>query len=262
MDNQAQFTSALAALVDFAAANDNKLTKEEISNCLKDIIKDETAYGSVYDYLASQKIQIENYNSSPDNINEYQSVSDPDLSDIKISEEAEMFLDMYKKDLESIIPLGDGEKDKLIAELILGSEAAKERLIEAHLNMVIDIVSEYTDREVPANDLIQEGNIGLIHAITTYSDSLNFDDYIRQSIKAAIETALDEQINAGRIGVHLAERANQLDKISTELCEKLGREPNISELAERMHITEDETERILKFSLNALTVDGAGDGTI
>ena len=257
MDNRTKFNSTLSTLVDYATANGNKITKKDITDCFKDIISDDKMYEPIYAYLTSKKIVVEDYTDHDGKAEEFIPALEPDLSGIKISEEAAMFLDMYKKDLEAIPPLAADEKNVLIAELILGKESAAERLIEAHLQTVLGIAYEYTDREVPVNDLIQEGNIGLINAILSYDASIDFDEYIYMHIKQEIEAALDEQISSDRIGTHLAESANRLDAVSKALSEEFGREPSVSELAEHMCISEDEVERILKFSLNALTVDGA-----
>lgn len=260
MDNKVKFNNALNSLVEYAAANNNHLTKKDVINTFSDIISDEKMYDTIYDYLEAKKISVEGYVGDKDGINEFSSAAEPDLSNINIADEASAFLAMYKNDLDGITPLSELEKELLIGKLLCGDYNAKERLIESHLNVVLNIASEYAGHEMPVSDLIQEGNIGLIYAVSSYDGSLNFDEHIGKTIRAHINLSLDEQINSDRIGEHIAESANRLDSISKSLSEKLEREPSVSELAERMGISEDEIERIIKFSLNALTVDGADDG--
>lgn len=174
----------------------------------------------------------------------------------KESDEELSFIQMYMTDLESIIPASAEEKSKLIHSLTHGDSSVVKRLIECNLSKVAEIAEKYRGCGVTFGDLIQEGNIGLMVAISEYNDHCgDFEDFITTKITFAIENTINEQINSDRIGQHLADKLNLLDKATKELNEKLGRVPSIAELAEEMSVEEEEVSLLLKTSLDTLSIN-------
>ena len=107
---------------------------------------------------------------------------------------------------------------------------------------------------------MQEGNLGLMEGVMTYhgnADLLEFHDHLIASIKNAMHDAILEQNTASRIDSHVADRANELDRASISLSKELDRTPTLEELAKYLSLPEDEVERIMKMSLDALTIDNS-----
>lgn len=257
MDKRTQFSETLTSLVEFAAAKGNEITKEDVILYFKDLIEDESQYKFIYDYLSVNKIKVNDFiSTSSDNFLESPEKSGNAKENFNESEEELAFIKIYMEELDSIVPITEEEKALLISRLLDGDTTVVNRLVESNLSIVAEIAKEYRGQGVTYGDLIQEGNIGLMLGLSEYNKQCkDFDSFIRSKINDALKDTINTQINSNRVGQHLADKLNQLDKVTKDLNEKLGRVPEIEELAKEMSISKEEVSLLLKTSLDTLSVN-------
>lgn len=142
-------------------------------------------------------------------------------------------------------------------KLIKQGKKARETLIEANYRLVISISKKYASRGVSFMDLIQEGNIGLIKAVSKfdYRRGYKFSTYATWWIRQAVTRALADQGRTIRIPVHMCERINKLSRTTRELSQSLGREPDIEEIAKAMETSPDGIEQIKQIAQHPLSLE-------
>lgn len=261
MDKKTLFNEALTKLVSYATTKGNSVTMEEVKSHFKGLIDDDSQYQLIYDYLSVNKIQIEGFTPSDENLfdsyNEDAAISEQlSKNENNESKEELHFINMYMADMDQIPSLSLEEQSELVEKLLAGDASCSDRLIESKLRVVADIAQNHRGKGVSFGDLIQEGNLELMIAIAEYhSGAGDFNTYINERVENAIINTINSEINSGRISQHLADKLNQLDNTTKELNKKLGRVPELSELAEAMGISEDEASLLLKTSLDTLSVN-------
>ena len=142
-------------------------------------------------------------------------------------------LKLYVRQIGDGRLLTPGEERELARRKDLGDEAAKQRLIECNLRLVMSITRNYTKAGVPLLDLIQEGNMGLIRAVEKFDYKLGFklSTYATWWIRQAVTRALADQGRTIRLPVHVAEQVRRAMRSRRQLAQKLNRDPSVEEIA-------------------------------
>lgn len=243
-------------MVDFAAANANHVTMDDVKLYFKDLIDDDSQYQFIYDYLALNKVEIEGFTPPANNPLADDAPETASVSNHVESEEELSFIKMYMEEMEALPNLSKDEEADLIDKLLAGDTSVSSKIVEANLSLVAKIAESHRGKGVNFGDLIQEGNVGLMLAVSDYTESVgDFHSFISGRIEDAIKNTVNVQINSDRIGQHLADKLNRLDEVTKNLSEKLGRVPELDELAKAMNISKDEASILLKTSLDTLSVN-------
>ncbi|HKO88132.1 MAG TPA: RNA polymerase sigma factor RpoD [Burkholderiales bacterium] len=172
-----------------------------------------------------------------------------------ILEQQQKLLDIQKK---IGIPLKDlKEINKQMSTGEAKARRAKREMTEANLRLVISIAKKYTNRGLQFLDLIQEGNIGLMKAVDKfeYRRGYKFSTYATWWIRQAITRSIADQARTIRIPVHMIETINKMNRISRQILQETGSEPDPATLAEKMEMPEDKIRKILKISKEPISME-------
>ena len=166
---------------------------------------------------------------------------------------AEDIYRVYMEDIAAIPPCSEAENAKLLGEIRNGNKAARERLIEGNLKNALFFVQDYINKGVPMADLIQEASLELMMLADEGFEG-SFEKLLESRIRVRMEEIINDQKKEADIEEEMLARVNVLQEVSKSMAEELGREAKLSELAERMKMTEDEVREIMKVTMDALSM--------
>ena len=154
---------------------------------------------------------------------------------------------LYLKDIQKTNLLTAEEERALARRIDDGDMAARDKMIESNLRLVVKIAKRYMNRGLPFLDLIEEGNLGLIKAVERFklSKECRFSTYATWWIRQSIERALVNQSRTIRLPVHVSDDINKLIKITRELVRDLNREPQVKEVADVMGVEPAYVRRLM-----------------
>ncbi len=163
--------------------------------------------------------------------------------------------DLEKEARISIAELKDISKNMAVSEK--ETAAAKQKMIQANLRLVISIAKKYTNRGLQFLDLIQEGNIGLMKAVDKfeYRRGYKFSTYATWWIRQAITRSIADQARTIRIPVHMIETINKMNRISRQYLQEHGEDPDSAKLAELMEMPEDKIRKIMKIAKEPISME-------
>ena len=251
--------SVIRSLIENGKAN-GKLTTSEINDALEQLDFDVEKVDKLYDTLESLNIDI---------------VDDIDLSDLEgkdfdseHDEDDESLLSVdginiddpvkvYLKEIGRVPLLTPEEEVELAERMAKGDPAARKRLSEANLRLVVSIAKRYVGRGMQFLDLIQEGNLGLIKAVEKFDHTkgFKFSTYATWWIRQAITRAIADQARTIRIPVHMVETINKVKKVSSQLLHKNGHDPSAEEIAEELDMPIDKVRDILKIAQEPVSLE-------
>ena len=164
---------------------------------------------------------------------------------------------MYLKDIGQVPLLSADEEIELAQRMLAGDEAAKKRLSEANLRLVVSIAKRYVGRGMLFLDLIQEGNIGLMRAVEKfdYEKGFKFSTYATWWIRQAITRAIADQSRPIRLPVHVVETIHRMTRESRQLLQQLGRDPTPEELAKALELPVERIREIQKIAQDTVSLE-------
>ena len=234
---------------------EGSLTYEEIMDSLEEIELDSDDIEKIYEIFNEMNIDIK------DNKEESSDEDDSDDDNLDISIPDGVGIDdpvrMYLKEIGKVSLLTAEEEVDLAQRMEKGEEAAKRKLIEANLRLVVSIAKKYVGRGMLFLDLIQEGNMGLIKAVEKfdYTKGYKFSTYATWWIRQAITRSIADQARTIRIPVHMVETINKLIRVSRQLLQEIGREPTPEEIGEEMGMTAEKVREIMKIAQEPVSLE-------
>ena len=164
---------------------------------------------------------------------------------------------VYLKEIGRVPLLSSEEEIDLAIRIQNGDVAAKQRLSEANLRLVVSIAKRYLGRGTQFLDLIQEGNLGLIKAVEKfdYTKGFKFSTYATWWIRQAITRAIADQARTIRIPVHMVETINKVKKVQSQLLHQNGHEPSPDEIAEEIDMPVDKVREIMRVAQEPVSLE-------
>ena len=235
-------------------ARRSPLTPEQLSRALETEDFDLAGLDALYEALKARGVAL-----APDLLGE----EEPDpLDEAQIgSLEKELALDdpvrAYLKEIGGVPLLTAEEEAALAAAARAGDAAARRRLCEANLRLVVSVAKRYAGRGLPFLDLIQEGNLGLMKAAEKFEPErgFKFSTYATWWIRQSITRAIADQGRTIRIPVHLVESINRVKQPSSDLLHQNGREPTPAEIAVRLDLEPERVSQLLQLAQEPVSLE-------
>ena len=239
-----------------------QLSTQEILDALGELDFDPEHIEKFYDTLESHGVEI---------VEDFGDIQIDDIDLTKVANEAADYdvgmgmegvaiddpVKVYLKEIGRVPLLTSEEEIKLAIAIKDGDEAAKKRLSEANLRLVVSIAKRYLGRGMQFLDLIQEGNLGLIKAVEKfdYTKGFKFSTYATWWIRQAITRAIADQARTIRIPVHMVETINKVKKVSSQLLHTSGHEPTAEEISEELDMPVDKVREIMRVAQEPVSLE-------
>ncbi len=265
-----RFNKKLVELLELAKKKKNVIEDNEIINHFndcKDIELTAERLTTVFEFLEENNVDVLNITDDEEDVDDDDLLLDADVEPDVDVEQIDMNITdgvsiddpvrMYLKEIGKVPLLSAEEETELARRMEQGDEAAKKKLAEANLRLVVSIAKRYVGRGMLFLDLIQEGNLGLIKAVEKfdYSKGYKFSTYATWWIRQAITRAIADQARTIRIPVHMVETINKLVRVQRQLLQELGREATPEEIAEKMDIPVERVREIQKISQEPVSLE-------
>lgn len=233
-----------------------KLTAKEITDAFEELDFDSDQMDTFYENCSNSNIEIiDDFSTENDDLK----ASADDLENALSTEGIAIDdpVKIYLKEIGRVPLLKPDEEIELAERMAKGDQAAKKRLSEANLRLVVSIAKRYGGRGMQFLDLIQEGNLGLIKAVEKFDHTkgFKFSTYATWWIRQAITRALADQARTIRVPVHMVETINKMARIQRQMTLELNREPTEDELAKKMGVSVEKVREVMKISRDPVSLD-------
>jgi RNA polymerase primary sigma factor len=212
------------------------LTHEEVALALDELELEAQDLDAFYKEL--EELQIEVVEEAP---SETSPILEPDAPEVSTDA-----LQLFLKDIGRVPLLTAAQEVELAKRIERGDHAAKQKMVESNLRLVVSIAKNYRNQGLPFLDLIQEGTIGLVRAAEKfdYRKGFKFSTYATWWIRQAVARALADKARTIRMPVHVVEKLNKIGRTERKLLSELGRDPTSAEVAEELELSIEEVEQI------------------
>ena len=239
-----------------------QLTNQDILDAIGEQDFDPEKLEKLYDMIESQGIEIvEDFDDLKIEDLELEINEHKDEDGLPVAGEQSITIDdpvkVYLKEIGRVPLLSSEEEVDLAIRISNGDVAAKQRLSEANLRLVVSIAKRYLGRGMQFLDLIQEGNLGLIKAVEKfdYTKGFKFSTYATWWIRQAITRAIADQARTIRIPVHMVETINKVKKVQSQLLHQNGHEPSPDEIAEVIDMPVDKVREIMRVAQEPVSLE-------
>lgn len=234
-----------------------KLTAKEINEVLEEIDYDVDQVDRLYDTFEANNIEIiDDDDDSPERV---EPASNEELKKTLHTEGISIDdpVKVYLKEIGRVPLLTAEEEVELAIRMEQGDTAAKKKLSEANLRLVVSIAKRYVGRGMQFLDLIQEGNLGLIKAVEKFDHTkgFKFSTYATWWIRQAITRAIADQARTIRIPVHMVETINKVKKVNSQLLHENGHEPTNEQIAEKLDMSVDKVREIMRVAQEPVSLE-------
>ena len=232
-----------------------RLTTKQISDALEELDYDVEQVDKLYDTFEAYNIEIVEDDGgesiAPASNEELESVLNTD--GISIDDPVKVYL----KEIGRVPLLSAEEEVELAIKMSQGDVAAKKRLSEANLRLVVSIAKRYVGRGMQFLDLIQEGNLGLIKGVEKFDHTkgFKFSTYATWWIRQAITRAIADQERTIRIPVHMVETINKVKKVNSQLLHENGHEPTNEQIAEKLEMPVEKVREIMRVAQEPVSLE-------
>ena len=251
----------IAALVEKGKAA-GRLTTNDIDAAIVEVDMDIEELDKLYETLESQNIEIidDLGDAALESLNfDLEMPKAVEMGVVDASKNAAMDdpVKVYLKEIGRVPLLTPEEEIELAIRISEGDEAAKQRLAESNLRLVVSIAKRYVGKGMFFLDLIQEGNLGLMKAVEKfdYTKGYKFSTYATWWIRQAITRAIADQARTIRIPVHMVETIHKVTKTTRQLLQELGREPSADEIAAELGMSVEKVRDIMKIAQDPVSLE-------
>lgn len=240
------------------------LTSSEILESFPEENLDIETIDKIYEELENNGVEINYLDEEPvdlddieEDVEQYESAEDMEKMLLQEGLSIDDPVRMYLKEIGKVALLDADTEQELAVKMAHGDEAAKDKLVEANLRLVVSIAKRYVGKGMFFLDLIQEGNLGLMKAVEKfdYSKGYKFSTYATWWIRQAITRAIADQARTIRIPVHMVETIHKVSRYSRQLLQELGHEATPEEIAERMNTSPDKVREIMKIAQDPVSLE-------
>lgn len=272
MENQGKLLEMLQEIKEIATSQNNHMTKAEIKNYIGDEKLSEAQLQAIYHYLGENNIDVEGYVYIPNTSNESKE-DDKKEETADEKNQRDINLKLYQQELNELVA-GDEDVDELVLLYLQGDDSVRNQIVTLRLPHVVTIAKRYEKRKVAIDELIAEGNMGLVIGMQLISterekylnagkvDKEAFYGALDVEITKAMENFIDESTTSKDWEDTVLAKTNLLHEATKYMTEEIGRVPTIDELSEYTKISRDEINNIRNLSEDAKRVADSKDASL